>query len=168
MPAIANTTLEALTPLLVAQIESTVPRVVEGQAIAWKYYRDVRGSAGRSRSFTILWGFGAHKPGGYFTNANVEHLATLTVRVDYAARQSTNTFLIQNDWAQIRDRLNLLTADSTVNGLVSVFQTTTPPGLASDSPANRARLSNASAATATTVQIDLTYEVTYMIVKATA
>jgi hypothetical protein len=162
---IANTTLEALTPRLVALIEVIAPRIIEGQASCWKHYDLAQGVASRSRLFTILWGPGRHQTGGYFTHANVETRATLIVRADYAARQQSNLFLVQDDWSQLRDVLNSLTDDITT-GLVSIFQTASPPSVAQDTPLGRQRLSAAAAQNTSTIKIDHTFDLTYMQARA--
>ena len=167
MPTISTTTLEDLEPLLVEVIEAIVPRVTNRGSQRWKHYEKGKISAAGTRQFTLRWAPGPFKPGGYFTNSDVEQAAILTVRVDYSGQHETNMWLIQDDYAQLRDRMNILTADIST-GLVSILRTPVPPSVAGDTGQGRARLSDRAASNTDTIQIDHQFAVTYMQARATA
>lgn len=166
MTTIATTALDAIGALFVARIEATTPRLAYQGATAWKHYKRAQDSPGKTRWFTLRWGLGGFKTGGYFT-AGVEHEVTLAVRVDYNGDHSELTPIIQDDWSQLRDRLHQLGADP-ANGVVLVLPTPSAPVLVADSTDSRQRLSNASLGTADSLQIDLTYLVRYQQATAAA
>jgi hypothetical protein len=124
MPSIATTTLEQLEPLIIAKIRAIVPRVVVQGSKGWKHYKKARSATGRTREFTLRWVPGQFVVGGYFSTpgrGGVETGATLLVRTDYAGQHETLQWLIQDDYAQLRDIINELTADITT-GLVSMLK----------------------------------------------
>lgn len=168
MPAAATTTLEALKPLLKERIESIVPRITAQGGERWKYYAKARGTAARTRLFTILWVPGSFEDGGYFGGLGVSTRATLAVRTDYAGQQDQLMHLVQDDYQQLRDRLHSLSDFSVTNGLLSVQPSSgAPTSRAADTNQGRQALAAAPANLSNTFQIDHTFAVTYMQARAT-
>jgi hypothetical protein len=165
MPTIATTTLEDLEPLIIARILAIVPRVRAQGAESWKHYAKGKVSTGRTRAFTLRWVPGPFVPGGYFTNGAVETLATLLVRTDYAGKHEQLMWEVQDDYQQLRDVINQLTADIST-GLVSALPSPTGPQLVADTNQGRQRLSDRPASNADTFQIDHSFALTFMQARA--
>jgi hypothetical protein len=164
MAVISATRWDLLEPLFVAQILATVPRVPYKQPSRWKHYKQAADAASRLRRFTLRWIQGSFVPGGIFTGAPggvVETAATLIVRTDYAGEHERLQPLIQDDWNQLRFRLAKLTQDP-ANGLVKLLPTSTPPLRAADTAQARTQLSDRGAASSDVLQVDLTYDLTYI------
>jgi hypothetical protein len=169
MPSIATTTLEQLEPLIIAKIRAIVPRIVVQGSKGWKYYAKARAATGRTREFTLRWVPGQFIPGGYFTTpgrGGVETGATLLVRTDYAGQHEKLQWLIQDDYAQLRDIINELTADSITTGLVSMLPAAANSARVADTNEGRQALSDKPVFNADAFQIDHTFALTYQQARA--
>jgi len=173
MPSIATTTLEQIEPRLVAVIEALTPVPDYQRAAGWKHYANSKKSPGRTRSFTIRWVPGQFVSGGYFTSpggGGVETAATLLVVTDYVGQAEKIQWLVHRDYQQLRDALNILTADIST-GIISVLATnvsrpgapvTGSPRVAS-TPQARTQVSNAAAHDVGAFQVNHTLALTYQL-----
>ncbi|HET6496982.1 MAG TPA: hypothetical protein VFH61_16640 [Thermoleophilia bacterium] len=165
MPSIATTTLEQIEPRLVAVIEALTPVPDYQRAAGWKHYANSKKSPGRTRSFTIRWVPGQFVVGGYFTSpggGGVETAATLLVVTDYVGQAEKIQWLVQRDYQQLRDALNVLTADIST-GVVSVLPTRAGSARVASTPQARTQVSNAAAHDAGAIQVNHTLALTYQL-----
>jgi hypothetical protein len=165
MPSISTTTLEDLEPLIIAKIQAIVPRVVVQGSKGWRHYAKGKAATGRTRAFTLRWVPGQFEVGGYFTNGAVETGATLLIRTDYTGKHEDLQWLVQDDYQQLRDVINQLTADIST-GLVSMLPSPAGAARVADTPQTRSQLSDRPVFNSDAFQIDHTFAVTYQQARA--
>jgi hypothetical protein len=141
---LSATTLPTLGDLFVARIEATTPRITYKGAEGWKHYKRPAESPTRTRRFRLLWDPGGFRTGGTFTNARVQLEVGLRVVTDYAGVYEQIAHIVQDDWQQLRDRMQALASDDS-NGLLWV-RAEQPPVIPPE---------------ADVVQVELTYRVSY-------
>jgi hypothetical protein len=165
MATISTTTLLALRGLFEDTIRETVPVVQPQQADRWKIYRDPTDAATGTRRARVICNPGSIQRGGYYSPEAVETTATLAVRTDYSTTTADLQPLIQHDWHQLRERLAALTADP-ANGLVWIETTSSPPRQVAETDQGRRQIGSTALNSATTVQVDLTYDFRYFRARA--